>query len=268
MQGKPNSRLSNKLFFAVMGTALLMGLLLSVVQIMLDARQARKQLEQEAQQILSMMKEPATQAAFEQDKALAEQVIQGLFHNHAVFYASISNPNEPPLASLFRNKNVIPYRSLVSTVFGQELSYTLELTGYVDEPNLDRDNPTPSQMQIFGNLEVSIDPTDAADAFIERSKTVLFSGLAQAIVFGGVLYLIFQGLIARPMTSLITSLEEIDPMRPSQNVLDAPKGHEDDELGAWVHKINDLFKAIEKYNSKRRVAEAHVERLSNYDMLT
>ena len=57
-------------------------------------------------------------------------------------------------------------------------------------------------------------------------------------------------------------------MRPAQNQLDPPRGHEDDELGTWVQKINDLFNAIEKYNSKRRVAEAHVERLSNYDMLT
>lgn len=267
MQGKPNSRLSNKLFFAVMGTALLMGLLLSVVQIMLDARQARKQLELDAQQILSMMKEPATQAAFDQNKALAEQVIEGLFRNPAVFYASISLPDEPPLATSFRNKNIIPYRSFISTIFGQELSYTLELTGYTEQPK-QQHHTIPAPPKLFGNLEVSIDPTNAADAFIERSQTVLASGLAQAIVFGSVLYLIFQGLIARPMTSLITSLEEIDPMRPSQNILDAPKGHEDDELGAWVHKINDLFKAIEKYNSKRRVAEAHVERLSNYDMLT
>ena len=262
MQGKLNSRLSNKLFFAVMGTALLMGLLLSIVQIMLDARQARKSLESEAQQILAMMKEPATQAAYNKDDVLAEQVVQGLFRNNAVFYAAVSIPEKPPLASEFRNKNIIPYRSLISTIFGQELSYTMELRGIA--PGAEN----AGRNELFGNLEVSLDPSGAANEFIERSKTIIVSGLTQAIVFGSVLYLIFQGLIARPMTSLLSSLEEIDPMRPAQNQLDAPKGHEDDELGAWVHKINDLFKAIEKYNSKRRVAEAHVERLSNYDMLT
>ncbi|MGB1060525.1 MAG: diguanylate cyclase domain-containing protein, partial [Ketobacter sp.] len=262
MQGKLNSRLSNKLFFAVMGTALLMGLLLSIVQIMLDARQARKSLESEAQQILAMMKEPATQAAYNRDPILAEQVVQGLFRNNAVFYAAVSIPEKPPLASEFRNKNIIPYRSLISSIFGQELSYTLELRGIAPGTGAQ------GGVQLFGNLEVSLDPSNAANEFIERSKTIIISGLAQAIIFGSVLYLIFQGLIARPMTSLLSSLEEIDPMRPAQNQLDAPRGHEDDELGAWVQKINDLFKAIEKYNSKRRVAEAHVERLSNYDMLT
>ncbi|MEN8669156.1 MAG: EAL domain-containing protein, partial [Ketobacter sp.] len=262
MQGKLNSRLSNKLFFAVMGTALLMGLLLSIVQIMLDARQARKSLESEAQQILAMMKEPATQAAYNRDPILAEQVVQGLFRNNAVFYAAVSIPEKPPLASEFRNKNIIPYRSLISSIFGQELSYTLELRGIAPGTGAQ------GEVQLFGNLEVSLDPSNAANEFIERSKTIIISGLAQAIIFGSVLYLIFQGLIARPMTSLLSSLEEIDPMRPAQNQLDAPRGHDDDELGAWVQKINDLFKAIEKYNSKRRVAEAHVERLSNYDMLT
>jgi len=262
MQGKLNSRLSNKLFFAVMGTALLTGLLLSIVQIMLDARQARRSLEQDAQQILAMMKDPATQAAYNQDDVLAHQVVEGLFRNNAVFYAAVSIPGKPPLASRFRNKNLIPYRSMLSSIFGQELSYTLELRGSTSSGSHSVTN------ELFGNLEVSLDPTGAAHQFIARSKTIIITGLAQAIVFGSVLYLIFQGLIARPMTSLLGSLEEIDPMRPAQNQLDAPRGHEDDELGAWVRKINDLFKAIEKYNSKRRVAEAHVERLSNYDMLT
>ncbi|MEZ5509094.1 MAG: EAL domain-containing protein [Gammaproteobacteria bacterium] len=264
MQRKLNSRLSNKLFFAVMGTALLLGLLLSTVQVMLDARNARIDLEQDAQQILAMMQEPATQAAFLHDRPLAEQVVEGLFQHPAVFYAAISVPGEPPLASAFRNKQPFPYRSIVTSVFGQELSYTLELRGYLAPAS----TAEPTASQLYGNLEVSIDPTDSAAAFIARSRTVFISGLTQAGLFGGVLYLIFQGLIARPMTSLLRSLEEIDPMRPAQNKLDAPNGHDDDELGAWVQKINDLFKAIEKYNSKRRVAEAHVERLSNYDMLT
>ena len=195
MQGKLNSRLSNKLFFAVMGTALLMGLLLSIVQIMLDARQARKSLETEAQQILAMMKEPATQAAYNKDEILAEQVVQGLFRNNAVFYAAVSIPEKPPLASEFRNKNVIPYRSLISSIFGQELSYTMELRGIA--PGAEN----AGRNELFGNLEVSLDPSGAANEFIDRSKTIIVSGLTQAIVFGSVLYLIFQGLIARPMTS-------------------------------------------------------------------
>lgn len=256
MQGKLNSRLSNKLFYAVMGTALLIGLLLSIVQIMLDARQARSELENEARNIIAMMKEPAAQAVARDDRQLAAEVVQGLFRNGAVFYAAVtSSPgsgDEPQaLALARREKHQFPYRTWIAPVFGEELSYSLELT----------DNQS-------GYLEVSVDPSGAAHAFVQRSKTHILSGVIQAIGFGTVLYLIFQGLIARPMTSLLTSLEEIDPMRPSQNQLDAPRGHEDDELGAWVHKINDLFKAIEKYNSKRRVAEAHVERLSNYDMLT
>ena len=263
MQRKLNSRLSNKLFFAVMGTALLLGLLLSVVQIMLDARNARRDLEREAQQVLAMMRETATEAAYSQDRALAHQVIQSLFRNPAVFYAAISLPDKPPLATALRDKQAIPYRSLITSIFGQELSYTLELKGY--PPGM---TPGSGQPQHYGNLEVSFDPYNSAMAFIERSQTLFVSGLTQSIIFGGVLYLIFQGLIARPMTSLLRSLEHIDPMRPAQNKLDAPHGHDDDELGAWVQKINDLFKAIEKYNSKRRVAEAHVERLSNYDMLT
>lgn len=265
MQRKLNSRLSNKLFLAVMGSALLLGLLLSIVQVMLDARNARITLEQDAHQVLTMMQEAATQAAFQRDRTQAEQVVKGLFQNSSVFYAAISVPGEPPLASAFREKQSIPFGSAVTSIFGQEISYTLELKGYPESDDVQNSNAQPV---LFGNLEVSIDPSDATLAFVKRSRTVFASGLIQAALFGGVLYLIFQALIARPMTTLLGSLEDIDPMRPTQNKLDPPPGHHDDELGAWVQKINDLFKAIEKYNSKRRVAEAHVERLSNYDMLT
>ena len=159
MQRKLNSRLSNKLFFAVMGTAMLLGLLLSVVQIMLDARTARKALEQSTQEILAMMREPATQAAFNLDRAMAQQVVEGLFQNQAVFYAAISIPGEPPLASAFRDKQRIRYRSLMNSIFGQDLSYSLELKGYSPTDN--------TSIVLYGNLEVSIDPSNAALDFLD-----------------------------------------------------------------------------------------------------
>ncbi len=257
-----NSRLSNKLFFAAMGTALLIGLLLSLVQIALDARQARLQLAIEAHQVVAIVQESATQAALQLDHSLAEQVVEGLFRHNSIFYAAISVPGQPPLASAFRNKHEIPYRAVISRVLGLEYSLT--------EALMTKTSKTAGSTKVrhIGNIEVSLDPSNAANAFIQRCKTTLASGLAQAIVFGFVLYLIFRHLVARPMTSLLTELGEIDPLQPSKRMLSAPKGHEEDELGAWVHKINGLFKAIARFNSRRRLAEAHVERLSNYDMLT
>ena len=256
MQRKLTSRLSNKLFLAVMGTALLLGLLLSLSQILLDARNMRAELQHNAQQILTMMQEPATQAAIQQDRLLADRVVESMLRHPAVSQAAVMSEGTL-LASASREPQASGFRTQVAALFGENLHYSLELI-----------KPAATQPQAVGQLDIRMDPADAAMMFTERSSTIFVSGTIQAGLFGGVLYLIFQWLVRRPMRSLLHSLESIDPMHPAQHKLDPPRGHEDDEMGIWVQKINDLFRAIENFNSKRRVAEAHVERLSNYDRLT
>ncbi|MBL4706592.1 MAG: hypothetical protein JKY54_18835, partial [Flavobacteriales bacterium] len=111
-------RLSNRLFFAVLTTALLVGLAISSVQILLDVQSAQENLEKQANQLLAMMREPATQSAYNLDRAMAEQVIEGLFQNEAIFYAAIKTETEPSLATHKKPLKNFEYRELSNFLFG------------------------------------------------------------------------------------------------------------------------------------------------------
>ncbi|OUR89470.1 hypothetical protein A9Q81_21725 [Gammaproteobacteria bacterium 42_54_T18] len=260
-------RLSNRLFFAVLTTALLVGLAISSVQILLDVQSAQENLEKQANQLLAMMKEPATQSAYNLDRGMAEQVIEGLFQNEAIFYAAIKTETEPSLATNKKPLKNVKYRELSNFLFGQSLYFSLPLEGTIKTRMSDRTKYFTATAH-YGVLEINIDPSYATLALTERGLQIIFSGLLQSMLFGLVLYLIFHGMITRPMAKMTKSLESIDPLQPSRVPLEAPKGHQSDEMGTWVNKINSLFSSIESHNNQRRVAEAHVERLSNYDMLT
>lgn len=284
-------RLSNRLLVAVLSASLVMGMLLSIIQIMLDARSARAELEQQSQAVLAMMQEPATQSAFNLDRHMALQVVKGLFQNESVIFAAINIPGEPPLAAQQRKPDRYAYRFLSDALFGHNLHYELPLNNSVplantfgiahsnqlpqslpleDSPwnSSSRTPETTETTELYGNLQFTIDPAAATQQFIVRSTRLILSGLLQATGFGLVLYMIFQALITRPMSRMIKDLENIDPIRPTRVLLAPPKGHEKDEIGLWVNKVNHLFHSIENHHNQRRVAEAHVERLSNYDMLT
>ncbi|MFW5825520.1 MAG: GGDEF-domain containing protein, partial [Marinobacter sp.] len=62
----------------VLTTAIVAGVLLSMVQVIADARRVSEELDRDAQQTLKLIREVATQAIFSLDEALAEQVVNGL----------------------------------------------------------------------------------------------------------------------------------------------------------------------------------------------
>ncbi|MDX1694731.1 MAG: EAL domain-containing protein, partial [Ketobacteraceae bacterium] len=123
-------------------------------------------------------------------------------------------------------------------------------------------------IELYGHMIVTINPSLATESFVRRSILLLLGGLIQSVVYGLALYFLFHLLITRPMTRIINNLESINPSQPTSAQLQIPKGHENDEIGTWVEKVNSLFNAVKKYYGERLIAEAHVEHLSNYDLLT
>src|SRR5690606_42113041 len=73
-------------------------MLLSLAQILFDLRNERQTISRDANQILAMFHDPASQAIFSLEKEMATQVIEGLFAHQAVRFAAIGHPNEAPLA--------------------------------------------------------------------------------------------------------------------------------------------------------------------------
>jgi len=90
--------LSVKLLRVVLLSALIVGVALSVAQIVFDAYKTRQAVADDAQRILDMFRDPSTQAVYSLDREMGMQVIEGLFQDDAVRMASIGHPNETMLA--------------------------------------------------------------------------------------------------------------------------------------------------------------------------
>lgn len=266
---RSKSKLSNRLFLAAISVSIITGLILSIAQIVFDANASRDELNQDFQSVLAMVTDSATQAIYQLDRTMASQVIDGLFENPSVTYAGIVHYEGVPLTERQRQIPESAFEFISNFIFGEALTYTLPLQSKQITYRQHADNKAAKEsIELYGHMIVTINPSLATESFMRRSLALLLSGLIESVCYGVALYVLFHMMITRPMTRIITNLENINPSEPTSDQLKIPKGHEHDEIGTWVAKVNSLFNAVKKYYGERLIAEAHVEHLSNYDLLT
>ncbi len=82
-------RLSVKQARAAVVITLLIGLFFSVVQIVWDLYEERSLIDRTVNQVLSTLRESATQAAYGLDETLAARVVSGLFEYEPVYSATL-----------------------------------------------------------------------------------------------------------------------------------------------------------------------------------
>ncbi|MDX5300263.1 MAG: EAL domain-containing protein, partial [Gammaproteobacteria bacterium] len=120
----------------------------------------------------------------------------------------------------------------------------------------------------YGTLTVWLDTAHTAKLWLERALFTFGSGIARALILGLVLFYVYHLLMTRPLFRIIRSMASVNPDQPGDHLIQVPRGHERDELGLWVTTTNKLLRAINESQSKRHAAEARINRLSRYDMLT
>ncbi|WP_165856703.1 putative bifunctional diguanylate cyclase/phosphodiesterase [Marinobacter sp. JSM 1782161] len=249
-------RLGYRILRWVLLVALLSGIVLSTAQIIVDANRVSDDLDRQANQTLSLIRDAASQAVYSIDEDLAQQVVDGLFEQPAIRSASITHPDGEILAQNSRILLPADYRSLTDPIFGPERHYRVELTRGTESP------------VVYGYLEVSVDTVYSAASWLERATLTFLSGIARAIVLGLVLFFVFHILLTRPLFRIINSISRVDPEHPGDTLLEMPHGHRNDELGLWVNATNNLLVTITENQEKQAEAEARVNRLSRYDKLT
>lgn len=248
--------LSVKLLKAVLFGACVLGIGLSLMQILLDAHQSSQAIDRKAREMLAMINEPSSRAVSRQDVAMGQEVLNGLMAMKSVQVAAIRLDGAPELASVERPVFASRYRLLSDYIFDPIRIYRQELYG--QEP----------EKKFLGELILSIDTAHEGKALIQRSVVVFFSGITRAIAMALLLYLIYSALLTKPLQRLIRHLSSINPQEPGQQQLPMPKGNENNELGLWVKTANRLLTSIDHHHNLRQKAEARIMRLSQYDYLT
>ena len=248
--------LSVKLLRVVLLSALIVGVALSVAQIVFDAYKTRQAVAGDAQRILDMFRDPSTQAVYSLDREMGMQVIEGLFQDDAVRMASIGHPNETMLAEKSRALQQAPSRWLTDLILGQERTFTTPLVG------------KGPYSEYYGDLSITLDTATYGQGFIVNSVIIFISGVLRALALGLVLYLVYHWLLTKPLSRIIEHLTSINPDRPSEHKIPQLKGHERNELGLWINTANQLLESIERNTHLRHEAESSLLRMAQYDFLT
>ena len=250
------NRLSRKLLRVVLLCALAVGLVLSGMQIVLEAYDTRQRIKTEAQQVLRMTRDPSTQAIYSLDREMGRQVMEGLFQHESIRKAFIGHPGHETLAYKTRPAKASSSRWLTDLILGSEQAFSIPLVG------------RPPASEYYGDLHITLDTALYGEELIETSLTLFFIGLLRALTLGLVLYLIYEWLLTRPLTKIVEHLSRIDPDHPGGYKLPMIKGHEKNELGLWVETANSLLSAIERNMQLRCAAESSLQRMAQYDLLT
>lgn len=248
--------LSLKLLRVVLLSALIVGVVLSLAQIVFDVYKTRQAVENDAHRILGMFRDPSTQAVYSLDREMGMQVIEGLFQHESVRMAAIGHPNEPMLAEKAREQADVPTRWFTDPILGKEQNFTTQLVG------------RGPYSEYYGDLSITLDTAPYGESFVTNSVIIFISGVLRALAMGLVLYLVYHWLLTKPLSKIIEHLTNINPDRPSEHKLPMLKGNEKNELGLWINTANQLLSSIERNTSLRREAENSLLRMSQYDFLT
>jgi diguanylate cyclase (GGDEF)-like protein len=248
--------LSIKLLRVVLLSALLVGVVLSCAQIVFDAYQTRRAVASDAGRILSMFRDPSTQAVYSLDREMGMQVIEGLFQDSAVRMASIGHPDETLLAEKERPLKTTSTRWLTDLILGQERTFITQLAG------------RPPFNEYYGDLRLTLDTATYGEGFLTNAGIIFITGVLRALTLALVLFLVYHWLLTKPLSLIIQHLTRVNPDRPSENLLPLLKGHENNELGVWVNTANQLLASIERNAHLRHEAENSLRRLAHNDFLT
>ncbi len=227
--------------------SLVLGLIISMVQIYLDLSVQQKVFTKTAAQVINTMKQPATKAASDLDKQLAEEIASGLFYYDAIVEIQIHDDLGNQILSTQRQQKINKYQWAADLIFGKRQEFLIELNN--DSPL----NPN------VGELRVVVDTYNAAIDFFERAYLIITLGIVRNFFLAFVLSIFFYFVLAKPLSNMSKMLKTIDSDDPANEQLPEFKSHKEDELGILVNFTNKLFQSIGINIKKRKVAEIELQ---------
>ncbi len=246
---KFNQRLSYKQARLTVVLGLILGTLLSLMQISLDYASSRDLLKSQIASLLEISQNPASRIAYNIDRELALELTRGLLRSESIIGARLIDNEGTVLAEVERPRNETPHRFLSNFLFGRSLEVDITLfLAHLPEEKL-------------GTLSVSVDTAAVGGRFIERGEVTLVSGFLRTTVFTAILLVMFYFMLTKPLVTVVGHLSRVSLDVADPRHLPCPKGHEKDEIGVLVHVANEQLERTAAEIRKRQAAE---DRLTAY----
>jgi diguanylate cyclase (GGDEF)-like protein len=247
-------RLGWRLMGITLALACAIGMALNIGQILVDSRSQSAEIDGGVERLLAMMREPATEAAYNIDDRLAERVLDGVLRFEGITGAELVVGEKEFLAREYREPVASPFRFVTAAMFGDRRDYRIELLSEAGEN--------------VGSLRLQLDTYPPGRAFLMRAGVVLALGMLKAALLAGLLLAVFHYFLTRPLVRMVDTLSAFDPNAPESIHLDVSPRHQRDELGLWARSANRLLGAIRENLARRTEAETRASWLEHFDTLT
>ena len=243
MDIKLTHRLSFKQAKLTVLVGLILGTLLSLLQIGIDYASENAAIDREIQSLLEISHNPASRIAYNLDSELAQELLQGLVRSPAITAAQLLDNDYLVLSAVQDLPETGRYRALSDSLFGANRSFDQRL--YF--------NHLPEQS--MGVLHLEVDTYPFGKRFLQRAEVTLLSGFIRSIVLTFILLGLFYVMLTKPLVRVIREISDGKPADPGQSKVHCPSGHENDEIGVLVNAANQQFEAMAREMEYRRRAE-------------
>ena len=206
---------------------LFVGVVVSVTQIAIDWQHEQKTLDAHVEKTMSILKDPATQAAYSLDQQLAAQVISGLMIDDAIFEAELQDDLGGVIARQSVELSNDSLSWLTGLLVGRIIPFSTPL--FVE-----------SDLRV-GQINVWVDGAVITSDFVSRSIRVLLFGLARNLVLGLALLGLFYVLTSRPLAQITNQLKKLDHHTRKTKAISHLEGHREDALGVLVDTLNQVW---------------------------
>ncbi len=218
--------------------ALVLGFLSSLFQLVIDVRNEVTQREATVAQVMDMLNDAASQAAYALDEQLAARVVSGLLLYQPVWRAEIYDNYGRRMAIQERERDT-DRLNVETSLVTRILVFVLPET----EETLIRPLYGPRERDLVGEMRVHVDGTLLARSVINRTGVVLATGLVRNLVLALILAVLFYFTLTRPLLNLVAQIDRADPRRSKETAIEVPKGHELDEFGLLAERVNAILGA-------------------------
>ncbi len=222
--------------------ALLVGVMISAVQIYIDYLAQISEVNRLVNRITEVSTPPAARAVHTLDNMLAAEVAAGLMRYDFIVAVTIEDElgNELATSSKVRDE-----------------SATIWLTQQITEDLRLFSSPLkiPDHIGVGGHISFVVNMDAAFAPFYQHSFLVIIIGLIRSFLLVMFLFIAFHYLLTKPLIRISTEMKRINPGSPGEQRLSMPKAHKNDELKQLVESGNQLLDAVDLALAKRRAVE-------------
>lgn len=222
--------------------ALLVGILMSAIQIYIDYQSQLLQVDAMIQRAIHVSTPPAERAVYTLDLELGDEVATGLMQHDFIVEVFLHDEVGDQVAH--QVKDIPP-------------SKTAWLTRFISEERVRFEAPlrVPRHEDLSGNMSFIVDMDAAFSQFYQHSALVISIGLIRSSILVFFLFIAFYYMLTKPLIRISNEIKKINPGSPGEQRLTIPKQGRDDELKQLIVSANHLLDAVDLALAKRRAVE-------------